>query len=114
MAQTGAILGTRCYPSQAEALDVLYSGIAPALSAGSTGYVFDYAKISGVWHQRSHAVTESGSWVLRSVSPVPTVDFPPCDPLEQFADGLLLGWGLSAVLVAVAAVTFLKKGARGG
>lgn len=114
MAQTGAILGSRCYSSQAEALDVLYSGIAPALSAGATGYVLDYAKISGVWHQRSHSVTEGGAWVLRSMSPVPTADLPACDPLEKFFDGLLLGWGLATVLVAVAAVTFIKRGVRGG
>lgn len=113
MAQTGAILGTRCYPSQAEALDVLYSGIAPALSAGSTGYVFDYAKISGVWHQRSHSVTEGGVWVLRSMSPVPTADLPACDPLEKFSDGMILGWGLSAALVAVAAINFLRRSSRG-
>lgn len=114
MSQTGAILGSRCYPSQAEALDVLYSGIAPALTAGATSYVIDYAKLGGVWHQRSHAVTESGAWVLRSSSAVPVADLPACDPTEKFTDGLLLGWGLATALVAVAAVTFLKKGVRGG
>lgn len=114
MAQTGAILGARCYPSQADALDAYYSGIAPVHAAGATSYVLDYVKSGGVWHQRSFEISEAGSWSLRSMTAVPALEFPACDPTEKFMDGMAIGWGVVAAMAAVGAVILMKRGARGG
>lgn len=114
MALTGAILGARCYTSQAEALDVYYSGIAPVQSAGATSYVLYYVKSGGVWYQRSFEISGAGSWSLRSMTAVPALEFPACDPTERFMDGMVLGWGVVAAMVAVGSVILMKRGARGG
>lgn len=111
---TGAILGARCYPSQSDALDVLYSQMAPAQTAGLTSYVTQFVKSGTVWYQSAYSIDASGVWALRysTVAPVPT--FPACDPSEKFLDGVALGWGVATAMILVACVMLLRRGARGG
>lgn len=114
MAMTGAILGVKCYPSNAEALDAYYSGIAPAQTPGTTTYVLEYVKTGAVWQQKSYSISSTGVWTTRSTTNAPVITFPTCDPSISFFDGMALGWGIVSAMIAVAALMFIKRGARGG
>lgn len=114
MSATGAILGGKCYPSQSDALDTYYSGIAPAQTAGSTSYFNQFLKDSGVWKINQYSLASNGTWTLRSTTNAPVPVFPSCDPAQDFTDGVALGWLIATAMVAAAAVILLKRGARGG
>jgi len=114
MAATGAIYGVKCYPSQSDALDAYYSQVAPAQAPGTTSYVSEFVKVSGVWNIRQYSVSSTGVWTTRSTTAAPVVTFPTCDPSEAFMDGVSIGWGVAIAMVAAAAIINLKRGARGG
>ena len=40
------------------------------------------------------------------------LSFPVCDPAESFLDGVSVGWGFGAALIAVACLRLMAKGAR--
>lgn len=114
MANTGAIYGVKCYPSQAEALDAYYSQVAPAATPGTTSYVLEYVKTGTVWQQKSYSISSTGVWTTRSTTNAPVITFPACDPSASFFDGMAIGWGVAVAMVAVGAMMMMKKGARGG
>jgi hypothetical protein len=114
MALTGAILGNRCYPSQSDALDVLYSQMAPAQSAGLTSYVTQFVKSGAAWYQSAYSIDATGVWSLRYSTLAPVPSFPACDPSEKFFDGLTMGWGVATAMILVACTMLLRRGARGG
>jgi len=109
MAATGALLGVKCYPSQAEALDSFYSNIASVQSPGVTSYVIQYSKVASTWNQNSYSIDAAGVWTLRSSTAAPVVDFPACDPTETFMDGMAIGWSVVAALVTVGAFKLMEK-----
>ncbi|MFY9327489.1 MAG: hypothetical protein WAO76_05640 [Georgfuchsia sp.] len=111
MAATGAFLDGRCYASPDEAVDAYYSGSAPALTSGSTSYLTEFFKESGVWRAKSWSIASNGNATLRYnvVAPIPT--FQACDPAEAFLDGVSVGWGIAAAIVIAACILQMKRGA---
>lgn len=114
MALTGAIYGQKCYPTPSEAVDAYYSNLAPAQTPGETSYVLEYVKTGTVWNLKSYSVSSTGVWTTRSTTAAPVPTFQSCDPAAPFLDGVVLGWGVSAALVAAAAITFMRRAARHG
>lgn len=105
----GYLYNGHCYASANEAADAYFSAFTPVINAGATSYATLYAKVSGVWYARGYSINSSGIWTLRynSVSPVPI--FPTCDPVSSFTDGMTLGWGVAAAMVAVYAVNLIRR-----
>lgn len=114
MALTGAIYGQKCYNTPFEAVDAYYSNVAPAQTPGTTTFVVQYVKTGSIWYQKSYSISSTGVWTTRSTTVAPLPTFPACDPSEKFLDGVTLGWGVATAMIAVAALMFIKKGARGG
>jgi len=113
MAYTGAIVGAKCYNTSAEAVDAFYSASAPVLSSGSTSYLTEFVKESGAWKLKQWTITAS-STTLRYSRDAPIPTFPACDPTEKFFDGMTLGWGIAAAMIAVSALMLARRGARSG
>jgi len=109
MALTGALLGSKCFSTQSDALDSYYSVVAPAQTPGSTSYVNEFQKIAGVWNIRGFSVSSTGVWTTLYTTAAPVPTFPACDPTVDFFDGVSLGWGVAAALVAVAAFKLMQK-----
>jgi hypothetical protein len=114
MAMDGGILGGRCYPSQVDTLDAYYSAMSAAQTPGSTSYVNEFVKESGVWKIKGYSVDTSGVWTLRYATNAPVPVFTACDPAQSFTDGVTVGWGIATALVVVSAVTLMKRAARAG
>lgn len=109
MAMTGAIFGENCYPSNAEALDAYYSQVAPAQTPGTTSYVNEFVKVSGVWQVKQYSVSSTGVWTTRSTTAAPVVTFPACDPSGSFMDGITVGWGVAAAMVLASSLVLIKR-----
>lgn len=114
MAMTGAIYGQKCFNTPDLAVDAYYSNVAPAQTPGATTYVIEFVKTGAVWYQKSYSVSSTGVWTTRSTTAAPVPTFPACDPSEKFLDGVTIGWGIGSAMIAVAALMFIKRGARGG
>jgi len=109
MAKKGDIHGDMCYPSQTDALNAYYSQIAPSQAPGTTSFVNEFVQVSGVWHLRQSSIDSSGTWTTRSTTPAPVIAFPACDPVEGFVDGVAVGWGIAAALIASASLVLIKR-----
>lgn len=109
MAATGALWGDRCFPSQADALDAFYLAKSSAEVPGSTTYVIQYAKESGLWKSQGYSIDGAGVWTLRYSTVAPTPSFPVCDPTEPFFDGVTIGWAFASAMVAVACLKLIQK-----
>lgn len=112
----GARVNDVCYATQAEALDAFYSGLPPVQLLAATSAYSTFVNVSGVWKLNKYAISSSGVWTLNHSSNVPVLTFPSCtvanDAATQFADGMELGWGVAAAMVASWAVWFLSKRLR--
>lgn len=113
MAQTGAIFGTKCYTSTAEAVDAYYSQTAPAFTAGEPAHLLEVLNNAGQWMIYRWTIAQ-GVRTLDYASPAPLPTFPTCDPAEKFMDGQAAGWGIATAMVAVAALMLVRRGARSG
>lgn len=114
MAMTGAMLGTKCHNTPAEAVDAFYSAASPSLVSGSTSYLTEFVKESGAWKVKQWTISSTGVTTLRYTQNAPIPTFPACDPTEKFFDGMAMGWGIAAAMIAVSAVMLARRGARGG
>jgi len=114
MAMTGAMLGTKCLNTPAEAVDAYYSAALPSLTSGSTSYLSEFVKEAGLWKVKHWTISSTGATTLRYTQDAPVPTFPVCDPTEKFFDGMAMGWGIAAAMIAVSAVMLARRGARSG
>lgn len=107
----GALLGAQCYASQDAAADAYYSGAAPGQTpGGSASYLSVFVKDAGVWKLRRYSVSGSGEVSTYTDAVLPAMVFPSCDPLENFKDGMTVGWGVVAAMVLAWGVGVLRRG----
>lgn len=100
----GYIVRGQCVDASG-ALDALYSGIPPAVQAGSPSYITQFSKASTGWEWETVSegvVVSSGAVVVPNLGT--------CDTSETFFDGLQLGWLVAAVMVGAYAVHLLRRG----
>ena len=88
----GYQVGFQCFDTLQEAQDYKYSSVAPVINQNKQ--LVHPEKLNGQWQL-------NGSQIIDS--------FPTCSPLEQFQDGVEMGWGLIAVALSVMAVAILRR-----
>jgi len=111
MALTGALSGGRCYSSQGEANDAFYGLTPPSVSAGSTSFFTQFAKVGGVWKVQRYNVAPDGTISSLSETTAPVMTFPACDPTEQFFDGVTIGWGIAAAIIVAFTFKLMQRAA---
>jgi hypothetical protein len=105
----GASFGTRCYLTASEAVDAYFLSMPPQVFSGSTSYSTSFQKFGSSWYSVGFSVNSAGVWTQRYSSIAPVPSFPTCDPSASFHDGMLIGWGISSVLVLAASIKFLQR-----
>ena len=88
----GYQVGFQCFDSLEQAQDYKYSSIAPVINQNNQ--LMQPVKVGQQWQLNGIQITDS---------------FAQCNPLEQFQDGLEMGWGLIAVALSVMAVAILRR-----
>jgi len=110
MAADGALVGATCYVSQDAAQDAYYSAAAPSQTPGGTSYLSEFVKVAGVWKVRRYQISSAGDVSMLSDAAAPAIVFPPCDPAGTFKDGMTVGWGVVAAMIAAWGVVSLRRG----
>lgn len=108
----GALLGTICYPSQADAVNAYFSGKGPSFTVGETSFISWYEQVSGVWKIKRQSISSTGvvTNLTESIATLPT--FPTCDETATFTDGLTVGWGIATVMVLAWGFSKIRQQAR--
>lgn len=90
--------------------DAYYSAVAPSQTPGAVTYLSEFVKTTGGWVLRRYQVGSDGSVGTLTDASLPSLSFPACDPQESFKDGMTMGWGVVAAMVAAWALVVMKKG----
>ena len=88
----GYQVGFQCFELLEQAQDYKYSSIAPVINQNNQ--LMQPVKVGQQWQLNGLQITDS---------------FPVCNPLEQFQDGVELGWGVILIAVSVTAVAMLRR-----
>ena len=100
----GVVAAGRCVDASA-AVDLYYSSAGPSVSAGSPEFVTQLERTVSGWF----AVTYSGGSVVNTAT-MQAPAFAACDTTESFHDGMTLGWGVGAIMIAAYAIHLLRRG----
>lgn len=106
----GAEFQGRCYVSAADAADAYFSSHVPNVVSGPTSYVLRFEFDAGVWKSVGYSIDSQGTWTQHYAISAPLPAFPECNPAEGFNDGMVIGWGIASAMIAVWAITHLRKG----
>ena len=115
---TGYLSEGVCWASVMEATDAHFQSIPPSsltVSTTTITYLHSYIKqANGTWNFVKQSYSSTGSPTLNYSVAMPTLNFYACtlpnSPSESFSDGLILGWGIVAAMVAAWAVKAMSKG----
>ncbi len=88
----GYQVGFQCFDTLQEAQDYKYSSVAPVINHNQ---LVQPEKLNGQWQL-------NGSQIIDS--------FPTCSPLQQFQDGVEIGWGFIALTVGIVVVVMMRRG----
>lgn len=109
----GARYGTTCYATNTDAADAYFSSSGPFYTAGSTSYNSWFEKnVSNVWQLKRQSISSTGTVTNLTTSNATVPTFPTCDQSEQFLDGVAVGWGIAAAMVAVWGFRLMMRAAR--
>lgn len=88
----GYQVGHICYSSKQQAENAYFSQVLPQLSTDGKLYQMIYTPAG--WIFEGHQVN---------------AHLPPCDPVENFQDGMLIGWGIFAIAATLWGIQLLHK-----
>lgn len=99
----GALYLGHCYATAADAASSALSNVAPVLQGDPPALIMPSWSGSGWTIARYEGVS------LVSSSPVPVLDFAPCDPSQSAIDGLVLGGLVVAVWASAWAISVIRR-----
>lgn len=106
----GSRIGDRCYSSNSDAADAFFSGKDPSYTAGATSYLSWFEKAGSTWQIKRQSIDSGGVVTTLTVSNATVPTFASCDVFDNFSDGMLVGWGVAAAMLAAYGVKFIAKG----
>jgi len=100
-----------CYSTNVSAADAHFLAQGPFYTAGATSYLGWFEKSAGlVWQIKRQSIASGGAITNLTTSNATVPTFPTCDTTEQFFDGMSLGWGVAAAIVAAWVIKNLRRG----
>jgi len=108
--------GSGCYVSASEAIDAHYSAVNPVLAAVSNSVVLRQkpVKTGSSWFIQTDIINPTnGAWTDKGQVLASTNVIGSCTTFNSnssnFTDGVLLGWGILAAMVAAWSITVLRR-----
>ena len=113
-ASAGALLGNTCLPSATDAADAYLSAQPVSFgNSGTTQIMTLYNKSGTTWRTQTYTKTTTATaWTLSSTTNLPALTFVTCNQSQPFTDGMVVGWGVAAAMIAVAALMHMRKGSQ--
>lgn len=106
----GYLYKAQCFSTLADATAARWSDQEAGITAGTTSYLTDVQWSGTAWQLKRYTLSSTGALTLNTSTNLPALSFPSCDTATNFNDGMLLGWGVAAAMVAAYAVKFLARG----
>lgn len=101
----------QCYQTLEEAKDIYFSSWGPFYLPGTTSYHAYSEKTGvGVWQLKRQSISSTGSITNLTSTNMTIPSFPACDETLDFKDGMLLGWGVAAAMIAAWGIRFMATG----
>ena len=107
---TGYLYNQICFPTLAEATAAKWQNQPAGVTAGTASYITNFDYSGTVWQIKRYTLSSTGTLTLNTTTSAPVLTFPACDTFTNFNDGLTLGWGVVAAMVAAYAFTLMRKG----
>lgn len=99
----GHIVSSQCVDVAASA-DHYFSQLLPSVSPGTSTFQTQAEKLSGSWYLTTY---QDGAAISQTLLTVPA--FSSCDTTEKFYDGMAIGWGVAAAIIAAWAIKNLRR-----
>lgn len=99
-----------CYASLADATAAHWSANPVFITAGSTSYISDIVWSGTAWVIKKYTLSSAGALTLNSTTNAPILSFPTCETGQEFLDGMTVGWGVAAAIVAAWVIKNLRRG----
>jgi len=96
-----------CHSTLANATAAKWSEQPAGATAGTTSYLINPEWSGTAWVLKKYTISSTGVITLNSTTNAPVLAFPPCDTFTNFQDGMALGWGVAAAMIAAYAIKFL-------
>ena len=107
---TGYLYDQICFPTLGEATAAKWQKQPAGVTAGTTSYITNFDYSGSAWQIKRYTLSSTGTLTLNTTTAAPLQTFPTCDTFTNFNDGLTLGWGVVAAMVAAYAFTLMRKG----
>lgn len=105
----GFLFNQACFSTNAEAADAFFLSQGPFLTSGSTSYLSWFEKSGATWQVKRQSISTNGTVTVLASSTATVPTFPACTQSQTFMDGMALGWGVAAAMVAAYAVKFIGR-----
>jgi hypothetical protein len=106
----GFLYQGQCYATLSDATAAHWSENPAAFLPGSTSYIIDIGFSGTAWQIKKYTLASNGTLTLNTTTNLPALTFPTCETSQNFTDGMELGWGVAAALVAAWLVKILRRG----
>lgn len=106
----GFLHQSQCFNTLADATAAHWSMNPAFITAGSTSYMADVVFSGTVWQLKQYTLTSAGVLTNVSTTSLPALTFPTCETGQNFTDGMSLGWGVAAAIVAAWVIKNLRRG----
>lgn len=102
----------KCYSTTAEAMSAYIGEQTLFVQPGATTYInqIEYDTATATYRFKSYTAATNGLWTLKANIGMPTPGFPVCNVMDQFNDGVTVGWLMFAILAAAFAIKTIKRG----
>lgn len=106
----GFLHQSQCFNTLADATAAHWSMNPAFITAGSTSYIADVIYSGTLWQVKKYTLSSAGALTLNSTTSLPALTFPTCETAQNFTDGMSLGWGVAAAIVAAWVIKNLRRG----
>jgi len=106
----GYLFKGQCFSTLAAATSAHWTDSPSFIVPGTTSYISDTVWSGTAWVVKKYTLSSTGTLTLNSTTNAPVLAFETCDTTANFNDGMTLGWGVAAAMVAAFAIRNLRLG----
>lgn len=107
---TGFLHQNVCHATLEAATAAHWSMNPVFITAGSTSYIADTVWSGTAWVIKKYTLSSAGALTLNSTTNAPSLSFPTCETGQEFLDGMQIGWGVAAAIIAAWVIKNLRRG----
>ena len=106
----GYLYQSQCFPTFLAATDAYWSHAPVSVLSGPTSYMdmILWSPALG-WVLNKYTIYSGGTSQWKSSTSLPVLTFSSCDQSVTYFDGMQLGWGVAAAMVAAFGVKFMAR-----